>query len=819
VKLGDFGISKRINEDSTLSGGGTPLFMAPEMRGYLPPGEEDSSITYHFTESIDIWSLGVTLFFLLFHDYPFTSKQPHKLPRYIAGGEFPFPTTNAPSLSQDCYRFLEAVMGRHPRNRLSAKEALESRWLSSLENESREETNVLNSPSKVDFESSTLTLELENLLVDEPADAPLLPIGLAYSTNNDTEQSNIQSVGDVDNSKGPSKEPFNHDITEKLPPNTLDTKAPTGSSTLESKDPLTFMPSSSPSSSSSSSSRSGGEIAEENLPENDRKNAISNPLSRIPGPIVPDADTEESLQNILASMRDSDNRGKALFEAEEYDKAEHFYEYIFESQKETFGTNNESTLQTCQILGKICYAKRNYGRALSFFNLCADEQEKIYGKFHSIPLQAKFWIGLAESKLGNFEKAEVILKEVVADQQALLGPSHKDTLETNHEIGRSLLSQKMWALASFFFQIAHSGRQKCFGSDHRLTIDSLFYTGYTSQKLGNHGEAVSTLKKVLNVWRGKRGLWDIDTIRAACILGESLYELNEFPEATGILQDALSRARVAETADDPQILRGGFFLGNCLVGLNDYQKANFAYREAADGQKKALGPADPETLESIYHVGFTHMKLGQYEDAQSLLESVQEAYRWSTEVLSPGHSLYTRSSRDLGFVQYALNQFVKAERNLTYAVNGAISLWGLTHESTLYCLFWHCKVQCEMQMLEGAETTCRKLIASETEAYEYPRPETLDLMELIVEECYRTCDLEKAESLCLLLKHYRMLKGENERSTRKAKRLYAEIWGKMQKREIEELEELEESTLLQDSIPKSRRKRFSDLVGNLVSLR
>jgi hypothetical protein len=64
-----------------------------------------------------------------------------------------------------------------------------------------------------------------------------------------------------------------------------------------------------------------------------------------------------------------------------------------------------------------------------------------------------------------------------------------------------------------------------------------------------------------------------------------------------------------------------------------------------------------------------------------------------------------------------------------------------------------------------------------------------------------------------------MLKGENERSTRKAKRLYAEIWGKMQKREIEELEELEESTLLQDSIPKSRRKRFSDLVGNLVSLR
>ena len=299
MKLGDFGISKRINEDSTLSGGGTPLFMAPEMRGYLPPGEEDSSITYHFTESIDVWSLGVTSFFLLFHDYPFTSKQPHKLPRYIARGEFPFPTTNAPSLSQDCYNFLEAVMGRHPRHRLSAKEALESRWLSSLENESGEETNVLNSPSKVDFESSTITVELGNLPVDEPADSPLLPIGLENSTNDDTEQLNIKSVGDFDNSKEPSKEPFNHDINEKRPPKTMDTESPTESSSFESKDLLWLMPS------SSFSSESGDEITEENLPRDGRKNAISNPSSPIPGPIAPDADPEETMSNTLASMRAS----------------------------------------------------------------------------------------------------------------------------------------------------------------------------------------------------------------------------------------------------------------------------------------------------------------------------------------------------------------------------------------------------------------------------------------------------------------------------------------------------------------------------------
>jgi serine/threonine protein kinase len=46
--------------------------MAPEIQGILPPEEEEGNQNYHYTESVDIWALGVAIFYLLFHDYPFS---------------------------------------------------------------------------------------------------------------------------------------------------------------------------------------------------------------------------------------------------------------------------------------------------------------------------------------------------------------------------------------------------------------------------------------------------------------------------------------------------------------------------------------------------------------------------------------------------------------------------------------------------------------------------------------------------------------------------------------------------------------------------
>ena len=58
-KIGDFGFSKSV-EEATKSHCGTPNFMAPEILA----GKS-------YDKQVDIWSLGVLLFYMLFADYPF----------------------------------------------------------------------------------------------------------------------------------------------------------------------------------------------------------------------------------------------------------------------------------------------------------------------------------------------------------------------------------------------------------------------------------------------------------------------------------------------------------------------------------------------------------------------------------------------------------------------------------------------------------------------------------------------------------------------------------------------------------------------------
>lgn len=60
LKLADFGISKIITEEMLITNCGTPIYMAPEIWEARP-----------YNEKVDIWSIGVVMYYLLAGCYPF----------------------------------------------------------------------------------------------------------------------------------------------------------------------------------------------------------------------------------------------------------------------------------------------------------------------------------------------------------------------------------------------------------------------------------------------------------------------------------------------------------------------------------------------------------------------------------------------------------------------------------------------------------------------------------------------------------------------------------------------------------------------------
>ena len=126
VKIGDFGISKRIATEQTAlrTQAGTQQFQAPEILGYVEEAEETSE----YTNAVDMWSLGCVTYLMLTQTLPFSKAG--ALYRYCSGRvQFPSEKLRERGVSMYGLRFVEELLDPHPSQRLAAEPASQHAWL------------------------------------------------------------------------------------------------------------------------------------------------------------------------------------------------------------------------------------------------------------------------------------------------------------------------------------------------------------------------------------------------------------------------------------------------------------------------------------------------------------------------------------------------------------------------------------------------------------------------------------------------------------------------------------------------------------------
>ncbi|KAF8538589.1 kinase-like domain-containing protein [Trichophaea hybrida] len=127
VKLGDFGISKRIQEDNTQLRTRiyTKPYAAPEVLDMMESGKEE------YTSAVDIWSLGCVSHQLLTNAVPF--KTSTDLDKYCRGdtvnANHPARVLEGQGISKDGIEFVLHLLAPNPDNRPTAATAGNHRWL------------------------------------------------------------------------------------------------------------------------------------------------------------------------------------------------------------------------------------------------------------------------------------------------------------------------------------------------------------------------------------------------------------------------------------------------------------------------------------------------------------------------------------------------------------------------------------------------------------------------------------------------------------------------------------------------------------------
>ena len=117
LKLCDFGWAKELTLENRSTFCGTMEYMAPEIVG-----------SENYDYSVDIWSLGILLYELLFGHSPFRANNTNNIIQNIKSHELNYDDKNK-KISNSCKDLIQKLLNVNPQKRLKIKDILEHRFI------------------------------------------------------------------------------------------------------------------------------------------------------------------------------------------------------------------------------------------------------------------------------------------------------------------------------------------------------------------------------------------------------------------------------------------------------------------------------------------------------------------------------------------------------------------------------------------------------------------------------------------------------------------------------------------------------------------
>ncbi|KAL3463875.1 kinase-like domain-containing protein [Aspergillus heterothallicus] len=658
VKIGDFGFSKRITEaNSVYTTVGTQNYFAPEVLGLNNRMLNCQAVESRYTFAVDMWSLGVTVFYMLCHEYPFKDQE---LLAYTQGAPFPSAALTLHQTAPKARAFAEALLTVDAFARMSAKAALKDRWLTEVAEDFRATIRVPTSGMKSTSVHSYTTASSRSWPVGSTVEtsmskptvskSPKLPTLKASPVLKESrDKKHLAALRTLHKEGVHSLTRLKFARAATVLRRAVDGRevalGPHHKNTLDSKLHL-------------GRAYNGQHLytaAYEVITE-----ATEGYIETL-GPLHKDTlaarivlveslcglkkyqEAQDSLESIMQTRRALSGKKKEeniqLFNlaAEIYCRQENYSDaasilmQLLDLVRNIEGSDGPSVPRILGDLGRCWYLQHMYEEAEETFREVVDNDTR-NGRTGEQASDNALWLVDSLYKRGRTDQAQLLLLPVLSQ---LLLPVPKSPLRINvqlralrlsHAVGMIQYTQKKYREAYVLFQKEAQGYRQIYGPTHEATLDAWYHLGRTHIERQLFTDAIEAFKDLERIHQLALGSRNRRTMKCGMWLGFSFLGSGQLSDGHDHLVSAAHNMTKTLGAEDEDTLECSRYLGISLSLLHLDDRAEPLLRDILTYQTKVFGLDYQRSFRTASDLGIVLLKRKKYQESESLFQQAAEGF-------------------------------------------------------------------------------------------------------------------------------------------------------------------------------------------------
>ncbi|EAQ83136.1 hypothetical protein CHGG_10954 [Chaetomium globosum CBS 148.51] len=349
-----------------------------------------------------------------------------------------------------------------------------------------------------------------------------------------------------------------------------------------------------------------------------------------------------------------------------YKDAEEMYERALEDKEKAWGPEHTSTLSTIYNLGLLYHDQGQYKEAEAMHEQVLQCEEIAWGPEHVSTLHTVNSLGNIYSHQGRYNETEAMYEQALESKEKVCGPEHISTLDTVNNLAALYVEQRRYREAEAMYQRALEGYGKVQGPEHISIARVIHNLGNLYAEQGRYKEAEALLKRALErneeVWGPERE-WTLSTVSN---LGHVYIYQQRYTEAEALYDRALEGYKKVLGPDHPSTLITFGRLGDLYAKQKRYEEAEVIYKRVLEGKEKLYGPGHISTLAVVNNLGIFYSEQGRPE-AEAMIKRALEGYE---KVWGPEDIAALEVVTNLGSIYKDQGRFKEAEVMYERVVEG-----------------------------------------------------------------------------------------------------------------------------------------------------